>query len=163
MLIQYMCNNPSIPWGHFLNLQPEDVPWSDAVKNTFLGVRNIIGDFKLLNENILWVFIIVRFYSMNITYIMGNLWSETLEIQRGFLFLLFLQARQLYCTEACIYQQSHHSCHAQRNDRRDAPLIKSVGCIFTNLLQSELLSFYLHFSPSHSGPDTTLGEQLTFS
>jgi len=71
---------------------------------------------------------------MNIIYILGNLWSETIEIQRGFLFLLFLQARQLYCIEACIHQQSHHSCHAQRNDKRDSPLIKYVGRIFTNLL-----------------------------
>jgi hypothetical protein len=46
-----MCNDPSIPSGHLLNLQLEDVPCSDAVKNTFLVVRDTIGDFKLLNKN----------------------------------------------------------------------------------------------------------------
>ena len=60
-----MCNDPSIPGGHLLNLQPEDVPCSDAIKNTFLVVRNITGDFKLLSENGVCVFIIVSFYISN--------------------------------------------------------------------------------------------------
>ena len=63
---------------HTLRPSPQSATWryADAVKNIFLVVRNIIGDFKLLNENSLRVFNIVSFYTMNITYTTGNLWSE---------------------------------------------------------------------------------------